>query len=158
MSGFNLDTSPPYHMPSMYSLVESGCLDIAKLITFASSLHWYWYICWCSSKSEHERLCELLSCFGNKSQICWIRSRFKFLALAKLFSTLLHIFTLLVFLWILNGAMITFVVEENHVGFVIALRKFKNSILNFVVGYSVKRPAGIQYKILLQNILLWIVC
>ena len=40
--------------------------------------------------------------------------------------------------------MVTFVVEDNHVGFVIALRKFKNSILNFVVGYSTKRPVGIQ--------------
>ena len=47
------------------------------------------------------------------------------------------------------GEMITFVVEENRVGFVIALRKFKNSILNFVVGYSAKRLVGIQYKILL---------
>ena len=27
-------------------------------------------------------------------------------------------------------------------------------VLNFVVGYNVKRTAGIQYKILLQNILL----
>nr|POE84534.1 hypothetical protein CFP56_76400 [Quercus suber] len=40
--------------------------------------------------------------------------------------------------------MIIFVVEDNHIGFVIALRKFKNSILNFVVGYFAKRPAGIQ--------------
>ena len=114
-------------------------------------------------KSEHERLCMHLSCFENKSQIRWIRSRLKFLVVAESSTTLLHIFTLLVVPWILYGAIITFVVEDNHVGLVVALRKFKNSILNFVVGYSVKRPTGIQYKILLLNILLlnillWIVC
>ena len=110
------------------------------------------------SKSDYERLCMHLPCFDNKSQICWIRSRLKFLAVVESSITLLHIFTLLVFPWILIRAMVTFVVEENHVGFVIALRKFKNSILKFVVGYSMKRPTRIQYKILLQNILPWTVC
>ena len=101
------------------------------------------------NRSEHERLSMHLSYFKNKSQICWIRSRLEFLAIAELSMSLLHTFTLFAFPWILNGGMITFVVEENCVGFVIALRKFKNSILNFVVGYSAKRLAGIQYKILL---------
>ena len=64
-------------------------------------------------------------------------------AIAESSIILLHIFKLLLFPLILNGAMITFVVEDNHIGFVIALRKFKNSIMNFVVGYSTKRPAGI---------------
>ena len=32
-SGFNLDTSLPRHIPSMYSLVESGCFSIVELIT-----------------------------------------------------------------------------------------------------------------------------
>ena len=95
-------------------------------------------------KSEHERLCMHLSFFKNKSQICWIRYRLEFLAVAESSTTLLHIFTLLVFPWILNGVMITFIVEDNHVGFVIALRKFKNSIMNFMVGYSMKRPTRIQ--------------
>ena len=110
------------------------------------------------NKSEHKRLCMHPSCFENKSQICWIRSRLMLFAIAESSIILLHIFKLLLFPLILNGAMITFVVEDNHIGFVIALRKFKNSILNFVVGYLAKRPFGIQYKILLQNILLWIVC
>ena len=103
-----------------------------------------------------------LSFFKNKSQICWIRSRLEFLVVAESSTTLLHIFTLLVFPWILNGVMITFIVEDNHVGFVIALRKFKNSILNFMVGYSMKRPTRIQNSVveysITQNILLWIIC
>ena len=48
--------------------------------------------------------------------------------------------------------MITFVVEENRVGFVIALRKFKNSILNFMVGYSMKRPTRIQNSVVEYSI------
>ena len=156
--GFNLDIPPFCHMPSTCSSADSERFGIVELITsliididiFANEVARDWF-----SKGDHERLCIHLSYFENKPQICWIRSRLGFLTAAEPSTILLHISTLLMFSWIFIGAMTTFVVENNHVGFVVVLRKFKNSILNFVLGYLIKWPAGIQHKILLQNILMW---